>query len=134
MRGASAPAESPGMGVVPLLVATVFAAPAPVQLGAADRRRTVRLAPATPVVLTLVSNPSTGFAWKLLTPLDKRVAKLVSHRYVAPASKLIGAAGREVWRFRALARGTTTLRLVYVRSWAPNDIEGSFTAVFRVRP
>lgn len=133
MRRGAAATKTRGMILVPLLAAAALA-PAPVQLGAADTGRAVTLSRATPVVVTLVSNPSTGFRWKLLVPLDKRVVKLVSHRYVAPASTLVGASGHEVWRFRTVGRGTAALRLGYVRPWAPADVERRFGVVFRVRP
>jgi inhibitor of cysteine peptidase len=120
------------MLAVPLLAAAALAAP-PVTLTAADNGRVVRLARATPVVLRLVENPSTGYRWKLLTPLDARVVKLVAHRFQAPRSgSPPGAPGVSVWRFTSVGRGRTALRLGYLRSWEPRNIVKRFHVDFRV--
>jgi inhibitor of cysteine peptidase len=119
------------MIVAPLLAAAALGA-SPVMLTKADNGRVVRLARATPVVVTLPSNPSTGFRWKLLVPLDRRVLRLVSSRYVAPKSGLVGAAGTQVWRFRTVGVGRFTLRLGYLRAWDPTNVERRFRIAFRV--
>lgn len=119
------------MLAVPFLAAAALAA-GPVPLHAADSGRTIRVRPATPIVLTLPSNPSTGFRWRLLRPLDRRVLTLVGHRYVAPKSALLGAPGTEVWRFRTVAVGTFRLRLGYARPSAPTRLERLFRLDFRV--
>ncbi|HET7568187.1 MAG TPA: protease inhibitor I42 family protein [Gaiellaceae bacterium] len=119
------------MLVAPFLAAAALAG-APVQLDAADNGRGVRIRPATPVVVTLSSNRSTGFRWRLLQPLDRRVLTLLSHRYVASTSGLVGVPGTEIWRFRTVRAGTFTLRLGYVRPFAPTQVERLFWVDFRV--
>lgn len=119
------------MLVVSLLAAAALAG-APVQLHAADNGRTVRIRPAVTVVVTLPSNASTGFHWQLVQPLDRRVLKLLSHRYVAPTSTLVGASGTEVWRFRTVKAGAYALRLGYARPSAPRQVERRFRVDFRV--
>ncbi len=120
------------MLAAPLLAAIALAVP-PVQLAARDDGRVVRVAPGTPVVLTLASNPSTGYRWRLLAGLDRRVVRLVSHRYLAPAKPgVVGAPGKEVWRFRAVGRGRVALRLDYVRSWQPGRPARRFRVELRV--
>ena len=62
--------------------------------------------PQTPIVVTLVSNPSTGYRWKYESSAGGgRVVKLLSHRYIAPRNAKPGAAGKEVWRLRAVGKG-----------------------------
>lgn len=43
----------------------------------------------------------------------------VSHEYVPPqgTQSQVGASGREVWVFRALEKGTTTVYMEYSRPW-----------------
>ena len=72
------------------------------------------VSPATTVVVVLPSNASTGYHWRLSTPLDRSVLRLVSHRYTAAKSGRPGAAGKETWRFRAVGKGLDHLRLAYV--------------------
>jgi inhibitor of cysteine peptidase len=130
--GGGPPARMLGaMLAVPLLAAAALGAP-PVSLVTGDNGRIVRAAPAARIVVTLPANPSTGFRWKLLAPLDRRILALVSHRYVAPKTAVVGAPGKEVWRFRAVGKGRFALRLGYLRSWDPTNVERRFRVDFRV--
>jgi predicted secreted protein len=119
--------------LVPVLAAAALVAP-PVTLTAADNGGVVRLARGAPVVvLKLAENPSTGYRWKLLAPLDSRVVKLVSHRYrPPPKGSLVGAPGVSVWRFKAVGSGRTVLRLGYLRSWQPRTVVKRYRITFRV--
>jgi inhibitor of cysteine peptidase len=90
-----------------------------VNLGAADNGKTVQLAPNAIVQITLDSNVTTGYSWKLV-PLESRVIEQTKQEYIAPESQKAGAGGREVWTFTARAAGQTSLRLEYVRPWETN--------------
>jgi inhibitor of cysteine peptidase len=78
------------------------------------------------VVVTLTSNPSTGYQWEL-TELDTSVLENTSHTYVAPGTVMPGAPGSERWEFAACAPGTTTLRLEYRRPWEPAEVDPADT-------
>ena len=52
-------------------------------------------------------------AWPRLEPF----AVLVTNQFVRPKSKLTGAPGREIWCFKAVQPGTTTIQREYLRSW-----------------
>ena len=67
--------------------------------------------------VTLASNPTTGYSWALAKPLDAKLLTLVTNVYVRPDSRLMGAGGKEVWTFKALAEGRTQIDLKYVRPW-----------------
>ena len=118
--------------VIASLLSAAALAGGPVNLTIANNGHAVTVRPATPVVVTLPSNASTGFQWKILKPLDKALLRLVSHEYVGAKSKLVGAPGTEVWRFRTVGAGSFTLRLGYLRPWQPSDVETRFTVHFRV--
>lgn len=87
-------------------------------------------------VLTLDSNPSTGYQWQLATAPDATIVKLVRSEYTAPATQRVGAGGEEVWTFQAVGTGHTTVTLKYVRPWegnvAPVD-QRTFTITVRPR-
>ena len=68
-------------------------------------------------VLTLESNPTTGYRWQVADKLDEKTVKLISSEYNAPDTKLVGAGGNEVWTFKAAGKGKTTINLIYVRPW-----------------
>jgi inhibitor of cysteine peptidase len=67
--------------------------------------------------VTLASNPTTGYRWDLAKPLNTNFVRLLTNEYVRPDSRLMGAGGREVWRFKAITQGTTEIDLKYARSW-----------------
>jgi inhibitor of cysteine peptidase len=73
-----------------------------------------------PFQFSLQSNPTTGYHWQFAKPWDAKLLNLSSTRYKKPSSELPGAGGEQVWSFKALAEGKTTLALVYVRSWETN--------------
>ncbi len=67
--------------------------------------------------LTLESNPSTGYQWEISQPLDETKVKLVESLYNTPKRDRVGAAGVELWVFRAVGSGQTTISMKYVRPW-----------------
>ena len=58
-----------------------------------------------------------GYQWKLYDNLTEGVVKLVKSEYLAPDTKMVGAGGKEVWMFKAVEPGETTVDLEYVRPW-----------------
>ena len=69
------------------------------------------------VVVTLCSNPTTGFQWPELAQIDNQnVLKQTDHKYEPPDEKnIVGGAGQEVWTFQALNKGTATVSMEYSR-------------------
>jgi predicted secreted protein len=70
--------------------------------------------------VTLCSNQTTGFQWSETANIsDATILEQVSHEYVPPQStqSQVGASGQEVWVFRALEEGTTTVYMEYSRPW-----------------
>jgi len=77
------------------------------------------------VTLMLPSNASTGFSWRFDHAANQAGIKVVSHKYIAPTSELIGASGHEKWVFQ-LPKATinnekhTKIKMVYGRPWNHN--------------
>ena len=71
------------------------------------------------LTLTLCSNQTTGFAWSETAQIsDQSVLQQTDHRFVSPeAEGVAGAAGKEVWTFNALKKGTSTVSVEYSRPW-----------------
>lgn len=69
------------------------------------------------IVLTLDSNPTTGYSWELAGPIDDKFIEFLNSEYMAPETKLVGAGGHEMWTFKALKKGKTTIVMKYVRPW-----------------
>lgn len=67
--------------------------------------------------ITLKSNPTTGYSWQIETAPDESVVRLIGSVFVGPQTRLVGAGGSEIWTFKAVGRGRTGVRLIYVRPW-----------------
>ncbi len=70
------------------------------------------------LTITLESNQTTGYSWELKEINDTSVLQKTDNKYEAPTSGLIGAGGKEVWNFKALKAGKTTLSMEYSQPWA----------------
>jgi inhibitor of cysteine peptidase len=68
--------------------------------------------------LAFESNPTTGYQWEV-TELNPDVLRPLGEEFVAPASDLLGAPGKQFFRFEAVAPGETPLKLIYHRSFEP---------------
>jgi len=82
--------------------------------------------------ITLVSNPSTGYSWRLAEPLDEDVVELVSSEFEKKsvesggeegeeAGEIVGAPGEELWTFTAVAEGEAEIVLEYIRPWETDE-------------
>lgn len=67
--------------------------------------------------ISLKGNPTTGYNWEAAPPFDDRLLSQVGMPEFKPDSNLLGAPGMQVFRFKALKKGETTLKLVYRRPW-----------------
>ncbi len=76
------------------------------------------------LVVTLESNPSTGYRWELIEN-NESILKQFGQAEFKPSEtsnpRMVGAGGWEIFRFKAVNAGQTTLELVYHRSW--EDVE-----------
>jgi inhibitor of cysteine peptidase len=81
--------------------------------------------------LTLRSNPTTGYIWQLGKPPEDGVIQFIDNQYRGDKSGLVGAGGREIWTFKAVGTGETTIDLKYVRPWEKNTAPAK-SALFKV--
>lgn len=72
------------------------------------------------VVISLESNPSTGYRWEVLE-IDESILQQVGEVEFAPADQRepppLGVGGVEVFRFKIVKTGQANLELVYYRPW-----------------
>ncbi|CAH0251775.1 peptidase inhibitor I42 [Pseudomonas mediterranea] len=80
----------------------------------------VRLNNGQNMILSLPSNPSTGYRWAIQDSAGGVLKALGPEVYRNPEDAgIVGAAGVSTWRFQAFAAGTGRLRLTYQQPWAP---------------
>ena len=91
----------------------------------------ITLRPGGQLKLTLASNPTTGYYWTMVDG-DETVVALDDHFYTPdPAPEgLVGGGGRQIFTFRGLAPGQTTVRLSYQRS--EEDVADTLKLKFKV--
>jgi inhibitor of cysteine peptidase len=70
------------------------------------------------LILSLPSNPTTGFRWVLRDGAESVLQSLGPEVYSNPEDAgLVGAAGKSTWRFQTRERGEGRLLLTYQRPW-----------------
>ena len=103
--------------LVVLIGATAQAtSPAPKVVGQSDSGRTVALAPGQELRIRLSVCSSCGYHWQIERAPDKAVLTRLKQRRQASNCRPPCVGGNEVtiFRYRARAAGTTTLRLGYI--------------------
>ncbi|MEQ8175435.1 MAG: protease inhibitor I42 family protein [Syntrophomonadaceae bacterium] len=80
-------------------------------------------------VLSLASNPTTGFEWALSDTMDKSIVSMVNHDYKSDSAPegWTGVGGTDYWTFKALKNGVTEIKLVYARPWESVQPVKTFT-------
>ncbi len=106
-------------------------------LGLRDSGRHIELRKGQILAVSLESNPSTGYSWHVAEgtgsvidqPEDKDFTTADNVNPPRP-----GAGGIETFRFRALSKGRSSLRLIYQRPWEKKwEPLKTFTLTLEVR-
>lgn len=71
--------------------------------------------------LVLPSNPSTGYHWDIIPELDENIVQFVEQNFIAEQPVIPGSGGVDVWTFRAVSTGDTTVVLGYYPPGNPDD-------------
>jgi predicted secreted protein/Tol biopolymer transport system component len=71
------------------------------------------------LVVTLESNPTTGYGWEVAENQESILEQMgdAEFKQSETGEPLVGAGGWEIFRFKAISAGQMTLQLVYRRSW-----------------
>ncbi|MBN1643735.1 MAG: protease inhibitor I42 family protein [Dehalococcoidales bacterium] len=108
------------IGVVTItLLALMACTSAPKQVSVDDSHsgKEIKIGVGGTLTVSLSSNQTTGFQWELKEIGDTGLIQKTDSQYEAPTSGLVGAGGTEIWTFRALKAGTTTITMEYSRPW-----------------
>jgi len=78
------------------------------------------------LTVILYSNPTTGYLWSESAQISNRTVLMqIDHKRLPPTSDRAGAGGQEVWTFKTLKRGSSTIYLEYSQPW-----EGGIKAIW----
>ena len=96
-------------------------APSDVSVNASHSGGEITLTVHDSLIVTLGSNPTTGYGWALVNISDESVLQEVSNEFVLdptpPEGPISGGSGKEIWTFKALSEGTSTLFMEYIQPW-----------------
>ncbi len=88
------------------------------------------------LTIALYSCPSEGRQWSEAQISDQTVLREVDHKYEPPPKPIgdpvPGTPGEEVWTFKALKEGTTTISMEYTHPWEGGDKEPMLTFALTV--
>ena len=97
----------------------------------------VEVAAGGSLTVTLCSNPTTGFQWSELAQIsDQTVLQQIDHKFVPPEDTgdrppPPGTPSKEIWTFKALKEGESTISMEYSRPWEGGE-KGEWTFVLTV--
>lgn len=76
------------------------------------------------LVVTLCSNPTTGFTWTEWAEISDQdiLQQMAESEFVPAGGNVVGAAGQQIWTFEALKKGTVITFLEYSRPWIEEDV------------
>lgn len=90
------------------------------------------------ITVTLCSNPSTGHQWSEAAQIsDQAVLQQTEHEFVPPPKAIgcapppPGTAGKEIWTFKALKQGESTISMEYSQPWE-GGLKSTWTFVLTV--
>ena len=89
------------------------------------------------LTLSMYSNPTEGRQWSEAQISDQTVLQQTDHKFVPPEAKgdklpPPGSAGQEVWTFKALKEGTSTISMEYTHPWEGGEKEPMLKFVLTV--
>lgn len=69
--------------------------------------------------VALDSNPSTGYSWQIVA-FDQAVVTLISSEFKRADKPMPGVSGKQIWTFKAVGKGETSIAFKYSRPWERN--------------
>jgi inhibitor of cysteine peptidase len=99
-----------------LAISTASAAARPSIVTEAQNSKTIVIAQNAPLIISLESNLSTGYSWRV-SKNDPAIVKFVEQSAFPPMVRMPGAPGHEMFKFKAIATGSDSIELEYVRPW-----------------
>ncbi|HKL37921.1 MAG TPA: protease inhibitor I42 family protein [Bacteroidales bacterium] len=118
----------------PILYATLLLTMVTLSCASVKPDRQYTLSQGEEFVITLKTNPSTGYQWKIEEGLAGSGLVLLEDNY-QPADRpsgqpIVGAGGTKTWKFRGAKPGKTLLKMVYQR---PGEEKPAETKYFQVK-
>jgi len=77
----------------------------------------IKVQPDDEFSISLTSNPSTGYLWKMTLPEGDKTVTFLGSDHVVSQTGMMGAPGQEIFKFKATTPGEVKADFVYRRPW-----------------
>lgn len=96
-----------------------------------DAGKSIEVTAGNEFKIMIESNPSTGYHWEVIGELDESIVQFIEREYRASEPVMPGSGGKDVWTFKALAAGETSVTLGY---YPPSNeaVEPAQTVTFTI--
>lgn len=88
--------------------------------GLSDKNIPITVQAGAQFTITLQSNITTGYSWRIKKDPNPKILKFVSSNYIKPTSGAMGRGCTEIWTFQAIAKGSQSITMEYARPWEKN--------------
>lgn len=103
------------------------------ELKQSDSGLTIELDKGQKAVIRLSENPTTGYGWIFeIEPKKQKTISVISSKFIAGTSELIGSGGTREYKFKAHKAGKTFIHGYYVRPWEKLDKETALQVHYEV--
>jgi len=83
--------------------------------------------------IRLGSNASTGYSWQWTNKQSVDIVDTSGCTYIPDNPISFGSGGIELWKFKGIKKGKTTVKLEYGRPWDANSIVETKEIVIKVK-
>ena len=94
-----------------------------IKVYASDTGSEIACKPGDVIRLSLEANPTTGYDWEVIEPVDDSVIQVGEREFDSSGKdqELVGVGGVDLWRIRCARQGRARLDLVYRRHWEKDE-------------
>ncbi|MCL4529636.1 MAG: protease inhibitor I42 family protein [Chloroflexi bacterium] len=106
--------------------------PSAAELQITDPSTPIEVTAGSEFTITVRTNPSPDYHWEVAEALDAHIVEYVWKDHVPDNPSDPNSSGKDVWRFKAVAPGTTTITLGYYEGMTDNAAQKPvFTVVVK---
>jgi inhibitor of cysteine peptidase len=104
---------------IALFAGACTASPSEAVVTEANNGQGVQVSSGQVLSVSLTANPSTGYSWEV-SAINAEILQQMGDPEFKSDSTLVGAPGKQLIRFKVVAKGEGKLELVYHRPWEKN--------------
>ncbi len=103
-----------------------------VKLSDVDNGKTIKTSVGQVVEITLKSNATTGYSWRVVSGGNAALSQMGDDNYTAPGTPIPGKGGTQTFKYVARKAGSASVKLEYVRPWEADKPAQTWSAKFTI--